>query len=94
MDLKPHPFLTAIGIAFVPLALVLFVSWARGGSPEAAAKLVGPGVIAAFGVGVQASLATTRWSIWGYVWRFGLAWIAVFILAVVVATTGGAPAGH
>jgi hypothetical protein len=94
MDLKRHPFLTAIGIAFVPLALVLLVSWARGGSPEAAAKLVGPGVIAAIGVGVQASLAATRWSIWGYVWRFALAWIAVFILVVVVNSTGSVPAGH
>jgi len=94
MDLKRHPFLTAIGIAFVPLALILLLSWARGGNPEATAKLVGPGVIAGVGVGVQASLAATRWSIWGYVWRFALAWIAVFILFIVINSGVAVPAGR
>jgi len=51
----------------------------------AAARLIAPSVIAGIWIGVQASLAATRWNIWGYVWRFLLAWIVVFTLARIVA---------
>jgi len=51
----------------------------------AAARLIAPSVIAGIWIGVQASLAATRRNIWGYVWRFLLAWIVVFTLARIVA---------
>jgi len=88
MDQVPttrQPFLTGILVASVPIALVLIVSGLRGGSPVAAARLIAPSVIAGIWIGVQASLAATRRNIWGYVWRFLLAWIVVFTLARIVA---------
>ena len=79
-----RPFLTAIVVAFVPMTLMILVSWARGGNPEALARLVGPGVIAGIGLGTWASRAAARWSIVGYVWRFALCWVGVFTLGQVL----------
>ena len=86
-----NPIVTSAVIVVVVIAILFGGGSVIGLSPEAQGRAAGRVFLAGFVLGAWASQASGSWSRVGYVWRFGVVWMAVVALSFAWSVFGVKP---
>jgi hypothetical protein len=89
-----HPIVTSAVIVVGVIVLLFGGGSVIGLSPYDQGRAAGLALMAGIVLGAWASQASESWSRAGYVWRFGVAWIALSALTFACGEFGVKPGGR